>query len=141
MPDFSRKKGGAKPPSPRMRSGYEGKVSAALDRAGVEYTYESEKVRYEVPVTPRQYIPDFSVVTHSGKTIRIEAKGRWLSQDRAKLKLVVQQNPDINLRLLFQRDNPIRKGSKTTYTMAATKLGIVCAVSAQGIPPQEWLNE
>lgn len=129
-------------PAPRkLRSGYEGKVCLALDKAGVEYTYESEKIPYVVPETTKRYLPDFSVRTKTGKLIRIEAKGRWLSNDRAKLKLVVQQNPDLNLRLLFMRDQPIRKGSKTLYSQAAEKLGIVWAVSPTGIPPLKWLEE
>lgn len=132
----------AKAPAPRrLRSGYEGKVCLALDRAGVEYTYESEKIPYVVPETTKRYLPDFSVITKSGKIIRIEAKGRWLSNDRVKLKMVIQQNPDLNLRLLFQRDQAIRKGSKTLYSMAAEKMGIVWAVSATGVPPQRWLEE
>lgn len=129
-------------PAPRrLRSGYEGKVALALDKAGVEYTYEAEKIPYVVPETTKRYLPDFSVVAKSGKVIRIEAKGRWLSTDRAKLKLVVQQNPDLNLRLLFMRDQPTRKGSKTLYSQAAEKLGIVWAVSPTGIPPLKWLEE
>lgn len=71
----------------------------------------------------------------------LECKGRWLSQDFNKLKLVKQQHPDIDLRMIFQRDLPIRKGSKTKYSHRAEKLGIPYTVSSKGTVPLSWLQE
>lgn len=126
---------------PKLRSGLEKRTKACLDEAKANYTYESERIPYIVPETKKNYIPDFVVITRSGRTMYLEVKGRWLSQDFNKLKLVKQQHPEIDLRMIFQRDLPIRKGSKTKYSTRATKLGIPFTVSSKGTVPLEWLLE
>lgn len=131
-----------KTPAPRkLRSGYEGKVSLALDRAGVEYTYESEKVPYVVPATKKNYIPDFRIVTASGRVLFIEAKGRFLPQDRKKTLLVRAQNPQMDHRILFMRNNTLSKQSKTTYGDWCEKHGVPYAISSTGVPPESWYKE
>jgi hypothetical protein len=69
-----------------------------------------------------------------------ETKGRWLSADIRKIKLVLQQNPGIKLRMLFMRDQPIRKGSKTRYSDVAKKLGIDFEISPKGTVPTRWIT-
>lgn len=66
----------------------------------------------------------------------IETKGKFTSQDRKKMKLVTEQYPWIDIRMLFQRDQPIRKGSKTLYSDWCRKNNIQFAVK---VIPDEWL--
>ena len=120
----------------KLRSGYEKKVRKCLEENKVQYTYESMVIKYVVPETKRSYTPDFVLANK----IVIECKGRWLSQDRAKIVLVLEQNPHIDLRMLFMRDLPINKGSKTRYSDWCEKRGIKYAISPQGIIPEEWLH-
>lgn len=108
---------------------------AFLDSQGARYEYESEVVYYTVPEKKHRYIPDFKI-----NGWFCEAKGRWLANDRAKIKLVLQQNPGIKLRMLFMRDQPIRKGSKTLYSDVARKLGIDFEISPKGTVPLRWIT-
>ncbi len=116
-----------------MRSGFERKVKAYLDSVGVSFTYEADRIPYKVPETKRAYIPDFRLPNG----IYVESKGRWL--DKSKMLLVIEQNPHLDIRMLFMRDLPIRKGSKTLYSTFCEKKGIKYAVSPKGVIPEEWL--
>ena len=53
--------------------------------------------------------------------------------------LVIEQNPKLDIRMLFERDHKISKRSKTRYTEWCEKRGIVCAVGRE--IPKEWINE
>lgn len=55
------------------------------------------------------------------------------------MALVIEQHPDLDIRLLFMRDNPIYKGSKTKYSTWCKERGIKFHVSANGEVPDEWL--
>ena len=120
----------------KLRSGYEKKVRKCLEENKVQYTYESMVIKYVVPETKRSYTPDF--VLENG--IVIESKGFWDSTSRSKMALVIEQNPHLDIRILFQRDNAINKGSKTKYSDWCKKRGIKHAISPQGIIPEEWLH-
>jgi hypothetical protein len=101
-----------------FRSGLEEKVADLLVDLGVKYEYESTKVSY---VISHHYTPDF--VLPNG--VWLETKGYWDSKDRKKIKSVIQQNPDIDLRMVFQAPyNTISKKSKTTYASWCEKNNI-----------------
>lgn len=79
-------------------------------------------------------MPDF--VLPNG--IIVEAKGRLTDHDRKKMVLVKEQNPEFDIRFVFSRpNNPIYKGSKTTYAAWADKHGFIYAKDR--IPPT-WLT-
>lgn len=122
------------------RSGLEEETGAQLDEAGVSYTYESVTLAFTPPAKERTYTPDFVLTKLDGTELIIETKGRWTREDRWKMKWVVEQNPDIDLRIVFQNANArIAKGSKTTYAMWCEKhLGIPWAHKQV---PEEWLHE
>ena len=120
----------------KLRSGYEKKVRKCLEENKVQYTYESMVIKYVVPETKRSYTPDF--VLKNG--IIIESKGYWDAASRSKMALAIEQNPHLDIRILFQRDNAINKGSKTHYSDWCKKRGIKYAISPQGIIPEEWLH-
>lgn len=118
------------------RSGLEERVSKSLlSRGCTDFEYETVRVPYEVPARPAKYTPDF--ILPNG--IVVETKGRWVSEDRKKIKLIKEQYPDLDLRIVFSRSlTPLNKTSKTTYGMIATKLGIPYADKDI---PSEWLEE
>lgn len=103
-----------------------------------KYSYESDLFEYVVPEIRREYTPDWTIVTKSGKTIYIEYKGVLDLDTRKKMLLVIKQHPDKDIRFVFQRGiNKIRKGSKTTYMAWAAKEGIR---AADGEIPHSWLK-
>lgn len=120
-----------------LRSGFEQRTAKYLDSKKVKYEYETLKIPYIVPEAKRTYNPDF--ILPNG--VVVECKGRFTAEDRKKMSLVIEQNPDLDIRLLFMIDNPITKGSKTTYTAWCEKRNIKCAVSKDGVIPDEWLKE
>lgn len=96
----------------KTRSGLESTIIKMMDSKFIQYKYEprEELCKYEVREI-RTYLPDIVI----GDKI-FELKGRMTLFDRKKMKLVVEQNPDKDITMVFQRDNPIRKGSKTKYS-------------------------
>ena len=114
-----------------FRSGLEEKVADLLVDLGVEYEYESTKVDY---VISHIYTPDF--VLPNG--VILECKGYWDAADRRKIKAVKQQNPELDLRMVFQSPfNTISKKSKTTYAKYCEKLNIPWCSFAN--IPIKWL--
>ena len=135
-----KKKGSTVPKRERYRSGFEVKVKKSLESRGIEFKYESEKLAYTVPESKHLYTPDFIVQTEVGTTIYVEAKGNFTAADRKKMKLVIEQNPDKDIRLLFMRQNKIQRNSKTTYGSWCDKHGIKWAVSSTGFVPESWVR-
>jgi len=92
-----------------FRSGLEERVADLLVELGVSYEYESTKIPY---VIQHNYTPDF--ILPNG--VYLECKGYWEPDDRRKIKNVKEQNPELDLRMVFQAPfNTISKKSKTTY--------------------------
>ena len=65
------------------------------DKNDFKYEYECSKVSYTIS---HMYCPDF--VLPNG--VILECKGYWDSADRKKIKSVKEQNPDLDLRMVFQ---------------------------------------
>jgi hypothetical protein len=85
---------------------------------GVKYEYESTKVPYTIM---HNYSPDFLLPNG----VYLECKGYWDSEDRRKIRNVVEQHPELDIRMVFQNPfNRISKKSKTTYAKYCDKLGI-----------------
>lgn len=122
--------------APKLRSGFEKKVKDGLERRGVSYEYESTNVPYVVPESKHRYVPDFKLPNG----VFVEAKGKFDAAARKKMSLVIEQNPDVDIRMLFMRDNKLTKSSKTKYSDWCEKRGIAYHVSAAGEIPTEWLE-
>lgn len=120
-----------------LRSGFEVKTARYLDERKIEYEYEEDILSYVVPESTHKYKPDFRLPNG----IYVECKGRFTPADRKKMSLVIEQNPDKDIRLLFMLNNKLSRTSKTTYTDWCTKRGIVCHVSSKGEIPLDWLKE
>jgi len=118
----------------RFRSNYEKVVCGRLDDQGVPFDYETINLYYEVS-EQRKYTPD--VILPNG--IVLELKGRFTSNDRKKMLLVIAQHPEKDIRMVFQRHtNKLFKGSKTTYSEWCEKHNIKWA---DKMIPIEWIKE
>ena len=92
-----------------FRSKLEEKVADLLFELKIDYEYESKKLCY---VIQHHCSPDF--ILPNGRIL--ECKGYWDSADRRKIRAVIKDNPDIDLRMVFQDPfKKISKKSKTTY--------------------------
>ena len=78
-----------------FRSKLEESVAEILDKVGAKYEYENQQVAYTIQ---HHYNPDFCLVNG----VMLETKGYWDSEDRRKIKAVMRDNPDIDLRMVFQ---------------------------------------
>ena len=115
----------------KFRSNLEKRVATLLTTLGVSYEYESTKVPYTIQ---HHYTPDFVLPNH----VYLEAKGYWSAEDRRKILAVRKENPDIDLRMIFQSPyNKISKRSKTTYAQWCDKHDIPW--TAYHEVPLEWL--
>ena len=114
-----------------VRSGFEARV---IDLASefTELEYEPDVIEYVLK--PKKYIPDVKLPNG----IYVEIKGRFETADRTKHKAVKEQHPDKDIRFVFQRDHPLYKGAKSTYTEWCDRLGIPWAI---GEIPKEWIDE
>ena len=115
----------------KYKSGLEEQVAKLLDCLGVSYEYESCKVPYTIQ---HHYHPDFILPNH----VHLEAKGYWSAPDRRKIAAVKKDNPELDLRMVFQAPfNKISKGSKTTYAKWCDKHDIPW--TAYHEIPMDWL--
>ena len=122
------------------RSGLEEDIATSLTNRGAVFTYESLVLEWTPEVKVRRYTPDFIITTASGNTIVVESKGRWTREDRMKMKCVVEQHRDVDIRMVFQNPRAkISKSSRTTYAEWCDKhLGIEWA---HGDVPTDWILE
>ena len=117
----------------KFRSGLEEQIAKNFSKQGISYEYESTKVLYQLQCI---YTPDFMIPSTG---IHLEAKGYFSSKDRRKMLAVKECNPELDIRMVFQRPfNKLYKGSKSTYAMWCEKHGIPWT-SFNNIP-KEWIN-
>ena len=120
------------------KSGFEHKVAGKLGQKRVEFKYEAARFKFTQPPKQRTYKPDFHI---KATNVYIETKGKLTLDDRTKLVWVRDQNPDMKLVILFMKsNNPIRKGSKTTYADWADDNDFDWAGFDDGIPDR-WLKD
>jgi hypothetical protein len=91
------------------------------------------KISYTVPEKKHFYKPD--IILPNG--IICEVKGKLDSEARKKMALVKLQNPALDIRFVFMRDQPIRKHSETLYSDWCNKLGYKYCF---GDIPTSWLK-
>ena len=119
-----------------FRSGLEISISEELEANKVKYQYEKVKLTYVKPQKAHTYTPDFYLEAHD---FYIETKGLFTSADRQKMRLIKEQHPDKDIRIIFSNSRSrISKKSKTTYAMWCEKYGFKYADKHI---PLEWLNE
>ncbi len=112
------------------------KLMKMTKRRQVKVHYEADKIPYTL-VSHHNYHTDLTITFPDGHKRFIEVKGYLRPKDRTKLKTVKQQHPEIDLRIVFAKDNKLNAKSKTRYSTWAKKLGIPYSV---GKIPQGWLE-
>jgi hypothetical protein len=96
----------------------------ALVAHGITNEYEPDVFKYTLP--QGKYTPDFKIYKPDGTPIYLEYKGVFSGKDRRKLRYVRKSNPNLDLRIVFERStNKLNRCSKTTYGEWATKNGFV----------------
>jgi hypothetical protein len=122
------------------KSDFELRIAEQIeDETGEGAEYEPWSVEY---ISTHKYTPDF--VLPNG--IIIEAKGVWDGSDRTKHLLVREQHPELDIRFVFMRNQPLvtRRRKKARVRVAKTYAdwcednGFLYAV---GSIPEEWYNE
>lgn len=122
-----------------FRSGLEDLLADKLRTQGISFDYESLKIPFVPSAKPRKYTPDFPLM-HNG--IVLETKGRFLTEDRQKHKLIKEQHPDIDIRFIFSNENTrISKQSKTTYGVWCETHGFRHASVKDEARWMPWLHE
>ena len=118
------------------RSKFENSIGTQLSEHKInpKKIYETTVIDYVKPKTYHTYTVDFALPNG----ILIEAKGRWVLEDRKKHMLIRDQHPELDIRFVFMNSKgKIRKGSKTTYADFCDKHGILWA---DKVIPSEWLK-
>ena len=118
------------------RSGLEDLVAKQLESASVPFEYEpkDKKIEYSKPTTKHKYTPDFVF-----KKFIVETKGRFVTADRKKHKLIKEQHPELDIRFVFSNSKTrISKTSKTTYAKWCELNGFKYA---DKVVPDSWLKE
>lgn len=133
------------------RSGLEDRTAAYLTSRGINFEYETESLQYYKKVPKSQcedcggtqvlkehwYTPDF-ILDIDAKKIYIEMKGKFSGTDRVKMVLVKEAHPELDIRMVFMRDNWITKEHKNRYSDWAIQKGFPWAV---GSIPDGWIEE
>lgn len=136
---WAKKRAQARSISDGLRSGLEEKFKKQLDIRGVKYTYETCIVYFTPAVKKHRKTWDWTLTLPSGKVVIIETKGYWPSETRLAEIAAILQNPDLDVRYVFQDSRKkIRKGSNTSYADVCRKYSIPFA---DLVLPQEWLDE
>ncbi len=132
------------------RSKFEETVGVQLDAVGMPYTYETWSYEYDEPLRKNMarcddcgsnnlvrtgwYTPDFFL----SNGVIIETKGRFTASDRRKMAAVQADHPDLDIKMLFMRDNKIHKNSKTHYSDWCMENDYDFAI---GEIPASWLKD
>ena len=122
----------------KYRSLFEKDFAQDCSERGISFEYETEKIGWTPP--KKTYTPDFIFEKRDGSLMYIETKGRLTVSDRTKLKCVMEQHPEIDLRIIFQNaKNKLTKASGSkTYKEWCKYYGIKWS---EGTMPHEWKKE
>jgi hypothetical protein len=96
----------------KYRSRLEASVAKKAQASRISLEYEPFTVAFVQPAKKRKYNPDF--VLANG--ILIEVKGRLTREDRVKMILVRDQNPQLDIRFVFKEDGWLTKTKTTRYS-------------------------
>src|ERR1043166_6419247 len=117
-----------------FRSGLEEAIANQLKGLGVKFGYETLVIPF-TRLDECRYTPDY--ILPNG--IIVESKGRFLTADRKKHKLVKKQHPNLDVRLVFSTSKQaISKKSRTTYAAWSQTFGFQFA---DKLIPLAWILE
>ena len=115
----------------KYRSKFEQRIAENLANKRVKFEYETQSIPY---IVEKNYKPDF--ILPNG--ILVEAKGYFRSQDQRKHRLLKEQHPELDIRMLVMKLDARVQGSKMTWREWCIKYDIKYA---ENEVPREWLNE
>src|SRR5690554_3445726 len=69
---------------------------------GIEVTYEPHKLQYSIDY---EYTPDFFIGVPGSHSFYVEVKGWFKYEDKRKMLAVKQQNPGVDIRMVFRDNN------------------------------------
>lgn len=135
----------------KFRSKAEKICAEWLDKHGIKWEYEVEKLPFLSRVRSgecgtchakevyqrRLYIPDFYIP--SGKFF-IEVKGRLTRRDRGKMKDIHTQHPNVDIRMLFSKNNKLERNINKRYVEWCEEIGYT-HIAVGYVPPKEWFSE
>lgn len=118
-----------------MKSMLEVRVAADMDRRGITWEYEMEKLRYQH--NPQIYRPDFTL--RDTDDLLIEVKGKLVAADRKKLIAIKRCNPDRRICLVFGYANNKLASTPNSlkYWQWAERNGFAWS---EGVVKDEWLT-
>jgi hypothetical protein len=119
-----------------LKGGLEPIIAKQLRRIRnkINVSYETVALPYTVR---KNYWPDFVCQRPDGSTFYLEVKGYFRAEDRVKLRAVKQENPGIDVRLVFGANNKISSKSKMRYSDWCDKYGFPYCIKEV---PQEWFQ-
>lgn len=118
------------------RSVFELRVNTWMQDEGLNIPYEPEKIAYVVPASNHKYTPDWKV----GDVI-YEGKGYFAASDRKKMLHIIESNPGLTVRMIFQNAQAkINKRSKTSYADWCDKFKIEWCDFRDKEKLLEWLR-
>jgi len=113
------------------KSGFENRIGKLLKKNGITL-FTVDKIDYNIP---KRYTPDFKV-----GDMYIETKGYFRPSDRTKMRHVKLCNPELDIRLWFQKDEWLDPKTKATrYSEWAEKYGFPFHVGEKF--PEHWFEE
>jgi len=120
----------------------------ALTKARIPFYYREtaqrgEEVALLVDLPDRsranRFYPTFIVTCDDGTRVVLQQKGRFVTADRQKLRLLKQQHPTVEFRMIFSNSaQRISSTSATKYSDWCERFGIAYC---DGKPSQEWIEE
>lgn len=118
----------------RERNRFEQDTSSLLDREGIDFSYEGDKIPYTIHGF---YNPDFTVRHKLRENVTfLETKGYFRPDAKRKMVAVKRGNPQLDIRLIFY-GNSNTKGNRSNVKWA-NKYGFPYAFHTI---PQEWIEE
>ncbi len=125
----------------RRMNQFEAKVYSDLVKASIDgdflFGFEADIILYIKPEPMRNYTPDFTIMRKDGHPIYVETKGYFRPEARTKMRNVKACNLELDIRIIFQRNQMINKKTGFDYLQWAERNGFPCAV---GTIPKEWLK-
>ena len=118
------------------RSKFEQQIATWLQKQRINFEYESHSYMYMLKIYRAEcmdcngsdvwkkhwYTPDFFL--ENG--VVVEAKGKFTAKDRKIIAAMKEQHPELDLRVLFTRNNKISPKSKTRYLDWCERREIKC---------------
>lgn len=117
-----------------FRSAGEMLLTAFLTKRRVKFLYEERSltISYTVPESKHTYLPDFFLKKKDGTIMYLDYKGEWDLDDRRKHLLIQRQHPNLDIRMVFERD------PNKSYIGARGKSASYADICTRGCGRGEW---